>query len=316
MAYNMAVIILSTPKSPMREVFCAMRIVPELASVTCLLFDAQPADLGRVVGLLRRSPPGLAWRSPVAFLAMLFKECGRTSELKRQELDDDILGAECQTKSTLWKEPEKIPGKPLARWPNDFYAATSAMHLCHNNMMFVARAVDFEIAVWKHLLLMITKEPLLMWLRASAGESEWVSIQDEIQFEISHTVDRNAQIECLKERIAVQVNLLDNRIAHHESSQTNLIALLALIFAPASLIASIFSTGIVATNERSWIAYVATTVPVTIMTVIAGLSFLESQKLKLIRNHLLQNQYIDFALKVTEVDKATASGSFQQFCIQ
>ncbi|ROW09148.1 hypothetical protein VPNG_05772 [Cytospora leucostoma] len=212
--------------------------------------DNTPSEIYYSEGSVQ--PKWLAWRSPVAFLAMLVRECGRTSELKRKELDDDILGAECQTRSTLWKEPEKIPGKPLARWPNDFYAATSAMHLCHNNMMFVARAVDFEIAVWKYLRLLInTKEPLLMWLRASAGESEWVSIQDDVQFEISHTVDRKAQIECLKESIVVQVNLLDNKIAHHESSQTNLIALLALIFAPASLIASIFSTGIVATNERS-----------------------------------------------------------------
>ncbi|RKK65315.1 hypothetical protein BFJ69_g16396 [Fusarium oxysporum] len=44
-------------------------------------------------------------------------------------------------------------------------------------------------------------------------------------------------------------------IAHHETSQTNLIAILALVFAPASPIAGIFSAGTLVTTNKSWIHY-------------------------------------------------------------
>lgn len=99
--HTTAVVLISTPKSYMREFFCAIRIVPELASVTCLLLDAQLDDLGHIVDLLRSSPPGPARRSPVAFLAMLVREYGRTPELSRQAMDDEILRAQHQTQMTL-----------------------------------------------------------------------------------------------------------------------------------------------------------------------------------------------------------------------
>lgn len=75
-------------------------------------------------------------------------------------------------------------------------------------------------------------------------------------------------------------------IAHQESSQTGLISVIALLFAPSSLIAvspsqafstptrtkyytqSIFSTFV--TGDRSWIRFTACTIPITFVIVAVG----------------------------------------------
>ncbi|OKL56761.1 hypothetical protein UA08_07901 [Talaromyces atroroseus] len=279
-------ILLSTPKAPVREVFCTMRITPALNTVTCLLFDAQLTDLGRIIesvhNINRDNPARLsAWKTAFQFLLFLARELGHTSESKRHALDRSILGAEVQTKSTPWDDPSRA----LVRWPNDIHEATSVLHLCHNNLLFVARAVEFEIDLWRWLRRLVvggdSKNEALLWLRGSdVRAGVWTALIDSIDFEMVHTMNKKTQIDCLKERIGVQINLINNLIAHQESSQTNLIAIVALVFAPASLIASIFSAGIFATDHRSWIAYVALTVPITILTVLTGVSFLEQQKLK------------------------------------
>lgn len=41
----------------------------------------------------------------------------------------------------------------------------------------------------------------------------------------------------------------------------------------------IFSAGIFTTNDRSWIVYVASTVPITVLTVVAGVGFLKQKEL-------------------------------------
>lgn len=46
------------------------------------------------------------------------------------------------------------------------------------------------------------------WLRASASDSEWLSILADVQFAISHTVNKLAQIERLKECIVLHSNLV------------------------------------------------------------------------------------------------------------
>ncbi|KAI8716399.1 hypothetical protein NCS52_00933500 [Fusarium sp. LHS14.1] len=262
----------STPKSPVREIVCAMRIDSELASVTCLLLDARLDDLRHTVGVINSSTAGLAWRDPVGFLAILLKESGSSSEMQRKCLDNDILNAEIRTKSTQWRHNAN-------KSPNDFYEATSKLNLCHNNLVFVGRAADSDIDNWRFLRRMADDENLRPWLRGFTDEGEWVGVLDSIDFETEHAVSRRAQIGCLKERIEVQISLISNLIAHQETSQTNLIAILALIFAPASLIAGIFSAGIFTTNDRSWIVYVASTVPITVLTVVAGVGFLKQKEL-------------------------------------
>ncbi|EEU43373.1 uncharacterized protein NECHADRAFT_82594 [Fusarium vanettenii 77-13-4] len=124
-------ILFSTPKSPVREIVCAIRIDRELASVTCLLLDDRLDDLHRTIGAVNSSMAGLAWRDPVAFLAILLKESGSSSELQRKCLDDDILDAEIKTSSTQWRTNTN-------NTPNDFYEATNKLNLCHNNLVSFA----------------------------------------------------------------------------------------------------------------------------------------------------------------------------------
>jgi hypothetical protein len=206
------VILLSTPKAPVREIFCAMRITPSSNTVTCLLFDAQPTDLGHILEFVHNINYVSAWQTALHLLIYLTRELGHTSESKRQILDNAILGAEVQTKSTPWDDPSKA----LVRWPNDIHEATSVLHLCHNNLLFVGRAVGFEVDVWRWLHKLVGGSSsasrdgeVLAWLRGGdARAGAWAALIDSIEFEMVHTVNRKAQIGCLKERIGVQINLV------------------------------------------------------------------------------------------------------------
>ncbi|KAI8623492.1 hypothetical protein F5Y19DRAFT_492526 [Xylariaceae sp. FL1651] len=185
-------------------------------------------------------------------MAMVLKECGHTSEAKRQVLDHQTLSAEFLTKSTPWDDPNIS----MIRQPSNFYEATSLLHLSYHNLIFKI----------KHLL------------RATSDENEWQSIPDSVDFEFAHTTNRKEQADCLGDRITIQIEI-NNLIARQTTSQTNLIAFLALTFAPASLIASIFGADIFGKNKQSWIHYIVSTIVVTFVTVAIGFVFLQRQKL-------------------------------------
>ncbi|KAI1403015.1 hypothetical protein F4819DRAFT_452448 [Hypoxylon fuscum] len=269
-------ILFSTPKAPVREILCGMRYDLATSSFTCLIFDASLSDLDQTIKTILRSPSSrLVQQNPVAYMTVILQQCGLTSERRRQALDDNILGAEVLTKSTPWSDPSIAVVQRL----NNFYEATSILHLSYNNLIFVYHAISFEINTWKLLRTMAEDQRVRPMLQARASDNEWQSMLDDIDFELGLTTCRKAQVECLKERTTIQINVMNNVIAHRTTSQTNLITLLALVFAPASLIAGIFSAGIFETNERSWVAYIASTVPVTFATVVVGLLFLEKQKM-------------------------------------
>ncbi|KAF7555027.1 hypothetical protein G7Z17_g2464 [Cylindrodendrum hubeiense] len=191
-------------------------------------------DLDRVIKTVSGSGPAskIVRQNPLALMAMILAECGMTSESKRRDLDNYILSAEVQTRASSWEDP----GKKLVRWPHDFYTVMSILHLCQNNLTFVNHAVEFEITAWEFLQKIALDKEVQKWLRASTGDGQWQAIRDDIDYELSHTSSRKAQIGCLRERVEVQIALIDNMVAHQETSQTSLIAILALVFAPASLI--------------------------------------------------------------------------------
>ncbi|KAH8755806.1 hypothetical protein F5883DRAFT_388139, partial [Diaporthe sp. PMI_573] len=125
-------IILSTPKSPVREVFLAMRvrISPGGCSITCLLFDGEPEHLDKVIEIINNPMTEVDWRSPIAFLILLVQDIGRTSEEERVVLDSVILNAELKTNSTSWDKKATI-----IRWPADSYKTMTSLHQCHNNLV-------------------------------------------------------------------------------------------------------------------------------------------------------------------------------------
>ncbi|KAH7140861.1 hypothetical protein EDB81DRAFT_885565 [Dactylonectria macrodidyma] len=268
-------ILFSSPKTPVREIFCAIRVDLELSVTTCLLFDATARDLNRVIKTLNGLGPTskLVRRNPLALIVMILVECGATSESKRSDLDKYILGAEVQTRASSWEDPNKT----LVRWPHNFYSVMSVLHLCQNNLMFVNHAVEFEVAAWEFFQRISSEGDVGQLLKAKTGDGAWQTIRDDIDYELAHTNSRKAQIGCLRERVGVQISMIDNMVAHQETSQTSLIAILALVFAPASLIASIFSAGIFPTSEKSWVPFISSTLPITLVTVAIGVVFLERQ---------------------------------------
>lgn len=146
----------------------------------------------------------LPLHNPLAILSLFMQECGHSAEIKRQILDGNILRAEMQTKSTPWQDPSTA----AIRWPNDYFRAMSALHLAQNNLIFVNHAVGFELTVWRLIQKIASEEKLQVWLKLGLSQGEWTSVLDDVEFEIAHTSSRKAQIACLKDRIAVQIELV------------------------------------------------------------------------------------------------------------
>ena len=161
---------------------------------------------------------------------------------------------------------------PLACWPRSSYGAMNTLHLNQTKLLFVAQTADFEIDAWRRLRAIVENKQSILRPQEPVSQVEQLMLLDTIEYEMSHTMNRRAQIGCLRERIGVQINLvslesfplplmylealwkflrgsdglptdikqINNIIAHQQSSQTGLIAILALTFAPASLMAVIY----------------------------------------------------------------------------
>ncbi|KAM0741873.1 hypothetical protein ACQRIT_004730 [Beauveria bassiana] len=201
-------------------------------SSSCLLFDSDPDDL-RIITNRLVSVGEIDWQNPLGFLIMLVQDMGRTSEAKRDQLDLKILQTEIKTGSTSWGNEDGL----AVRWPEDSYQTMSAMHICQNNLVFVTRAIDEEADFWRQLREMTEDEALWAALKGTIDRNQKEKILWLLECELAVTRSRQTQVRGLKERNEVQIDLIHNMMAHQEASQTNLIAIVALVFAPASLTA-------------------------------------------------------------------------------
>jgi hypothetical protein len=182
-----------------------MMICLEAGSATCLLFDSHPEDLTRVVEILQNTQKQESpWYHPLAFFVILTQECGRSSEVKRKESDLEILVAEVQTQSTPWNDLNKT----LIKWPKDFYQATSILHKCHNQLVFLNHAVNFEIQVWKFLQQLLEDKKFPLPGKLTVEDDEHQSVRDEVAFQLAYTTSRKGQISCLRDRVQVQIELV------------------------------------------------------------------------------------------------------------
>jgi hypothetical protein len=228
------VIIFSAPKSPVRELFCAMRINLATASTTCLLFDNELENLLRLLpkleGNFQHKP---IWQNPIAVLVLLAREFGLTSEIKRQERDDEILSAEAKSESTLWTDPSKIPNEV----PDNFYDRIKALHVCSNTLTFIDHAVAFEIDVWNFLKDIMTAKDVKdkdvkdkdvkdkdvkdkdvkdkdmkdgRWLEESWMKDDRQFITDTVSYEIWRIKGRKLQIAGLQDRVKVAQSVVRN----------------------------------------------------------------------------------------------------------
>ncbi|KAL1849412.1 hypothetical protein VTK73DRAFT_9885 [Phialemonium thermophilum] len=204
------VILFSTPKSPVREVFLAMRVrvVQGQCSVSCFLFDCEWDNLIRTVDRIRTLVDQAGRKaSPLALLTTLIRDVGCTSEEKRGLLDNEILEIEQTTRSTRFtSKPEEN-----VRWPGASYQTISDLHKCHNGLVFVVRAIDAEINAWRQLRRMANDERLKpIWASAADPRRERAML-DVIDFELAHTESRKSQTKSLQERAELQINLVRRR---------------------------------------------------------------------------------------------------------
>jgi len=180
-----------------------VRISPGACSITCLLFDGEPEHLDKVIEVVNNPMTEVDWRSPIAFLILLVQDIGRTSEEERGVLDSVILNAELKTNSTSWDKKATI-----IRWPADSYKTMTSLHQCHNNLVFVSRAVDMEIDIWRKLRVMERRELKSKRPSRAPAKKRTEDILNSIEFELTYTQSRKAQIQCLKERVEVQIQLV------------------------------------------------------------------------------------------------------------
>ncbi|KAI8249136.1 hypothetical protein K4K58_011088 [Colletotrichum sp. SAR11_239] len=236
------VVTLFTSKSPMRQSFLSMRVrvVEKQCSITCLLLEGKRHDLCTVVSnILART----------------------ASEVKRKELDDHIVKIEMETNTCI---PPPVEGQPEP--------------LFTKKLVFATRAVDEEIEAWRQLQGLLEDRNSICNVEGLVNKNIQTTMLNTVKFQLTHTKSRRTQIQGLRDRVAVQIELIHNMTAHKEDSQTTMIAIVALIFAPGSLIATIFSAGLFATDDHSWTTYIASTVPITLAIVV--LAMLEDTELR------------------------------------
>ncbi|KAF4420161.1 hypothetical protein CGGC5_v009232 [Colletotrichum fructicola Nara gc5] len=276
------VVTLSTSKSPMRQSFLSMRVrvVEKQCSITCLLLEGKRHDLCTVVSNILARTVDLDWRHPLAFLVALLRDIGQASEVKRKELDDHIVKIEMETNTCI---PPPVEGQPeplftkKVCWPEDHYECIGLLHRCNNQLVFATRAVDEEIEAWRQLQGLLEDRNSICNVEGLVNKNIQTTMLNTVKFQLTHTKSRRTQIQGLRDRVAVQIELIHNMTAHKEASQTTMIAIVALIFAPASLIATIFSAGLFATDDHSWTTYIASTVPITLAIFVLGLQFTKLQ---------------------------------------
>ncbi|KAE9566789.1 hypothetical protein CGMCC3_g17063 [Colletotrichum fructicola] len=256
------VVTLSTSKSPMRQSFLSMRVrvVEKQCSITCLLLEGKRHDLCTVVSNILARTVDLDWRHPLAFLVALLRDIGQASEVKRKELDDHIVKIEMETNTCI---PPPVEGQPEP--------------LFTKKLVFATRAVDEEIEAWRQLQGLLEDRNSICNVEGLVNKNIQTTMLNTVKFQLTHTKSRRTQIQGLRDRVAVQIELIHNMTAHKEASQTTMIAIVALIFAPASLIATIFSAGLFATDDHSWTTYIASTVPITLAIFVLGLQFTKLQ---------------------------------------
>jgi hypothetical protein len=231
-----------------RELFCAMRIDLATFSTTCLLFDHLERDLTTVLKTLEQNFNQMPiWHNPLAVLAMLAGECGRTSDERRRHSDDEILQAETATNSTLWENP-----RPVAIW--NYEKLRRTLHICRNILTFIDHAVAFEIDVWNFLQSTLKgKDVNDVALFEQLDQVDRQFFTDTVSFKLQYTMNRKLQIAGLQVRVKVQQSVVctlfqslvcrltfsqvDNLIMGQDGNRTLMISILVALFASISLIA-------------------------------------------------------------------------------
>jgi hypothetical protein len=125
--------------------------------------------------------------------------------VEQKARDDVVLGAEVHTQSTKWDDPGKMD---MVKWPHDFFHATTVLHICHNQLLFLHHAIDFELQVWKFLQRVSEDKNLLLLKDVKVDGDQHQSIKDEIAFQYTYATSRKGQVTILQDRVQFQIELV------------------------------------------------------------------------------------------------------------
>ncbi|PKS08757.1 hypothetical protein jhhlp_004810 [Lomentospora prolificans] len=301
-------VIFCSPKSPVRELFCALRVRlsadgETVLSTRCLLFDNvvnnhsedetvaladKECHLDRLMSSLHTDfhYGNPAWHHPLTILLTVIRQCTWSCSVRQETLNKYIISTERLTKTASWtNEPELSP------WRSDFMQKIIKVQLYRTNLNIVGDSLDFQIRAWNSVLEWIgaggtiqSDPPILDSPAALTGllwnsmtERQKIEVLDDILFERSTTVRMKTQLDSLKDRYEAQSSLLDSLISQNDSQQSAVLSIIALIFAPTSIILSIFSLPFITyASEREWTIrlFIEVIVPSSILPVLVGYLYL------------------------------------------
>lgn len=174
--------------------------------MTCLLFDSHRDDLPDTLDLILHNQDHLLpWNHPLGLTVLLVRQCGFSSMVEQNARDKEVLGAEIQTNSTKWDDPGKMD---MVKWPHDFFHATTVLHICHNQLLFLHYAIDFELQVWRFLQRVLEDKSLVLLKGVKVDGDEHQMIKDEIAFQQAYTTSRKGQVTILQNRVQFQIELV------------------------------------------------------------------------------------------------------------
>ncbi|KAH8791050.1 hypothetical protein BGZ57DRAFT_875105 [Hyaloscypha finlandica] len=251
-------ILIRTPYGPYHDFTVVLRIDISRGTVVCLLFCKFEKDLNRLWNKLRLpSRCKELRRSPLSFLALLFEDYGSSTEVWRDKLDQEVVRLERRTGMTsLHISPT------VMKIHHEYELFTRDLHSCHTDLIFLGDMLSFEMEFGTFCTRLLDT---FEGLRKQNGMDPYHSVADKdgSQQNLSYWMNisrfRYNQTQALKMRIQSQINVMyslisqrDSRInlriaeaVQQDSRTMKTIALLTLIFLPGTLVASIFSTGVI-----------------------------------------------------------------------
>ncbi|KAL9612610.1 MAG: hypothetical protein Q9167_002816 [Letrouitia subvulpina] len=204
----------------------------------------------------------LSQQNSLRFLSLLFEEYGYDCERWRRELDRDVVRLETKTRMTSLALAHTLDNQTL-----DYESLTKRLHRCHTDLIFLDTVQNFEACLGnfcKKAAVQLETMRQQLGLEASSVSDQNIFFQN-VEYHLNQNELRRFQTLCLQKRIQTQINVLyslisqrDSRInltvahdsktiaaaAMRDSKAMRTVAVLTLVFLPATLIASVFSTGI------------------------------------------------------------------------
>lgn len=238
-------IVLCSPKSPIREIFCALRVDIKVSNTSrtitrmcCIVFDNYAVNdvefreshgldsdpklgLSRLMKALKgesktqRQP----WQHPLTLLSAINKECAWSSARGQKEVNRAILGVELFSGTASWA---RNPPEESYLTSRTFSNAMRKIGIHRTNLTFIREMMDFQKHVWDGLYSGPSTSSvsigLVDWSHPThpmdtMSVDEKISFQDEVNFERNMLVHNRNQLVGVSQRFEFQTNLVSDALS-------------------------------------------------------------------------------------------------------